>query len=135
MNAGGDAGFLVSKKKIDRARIIRNHGILNRNSIKEFGYVSRMDTLQAAILNYRLKNLNNVINKRKANARLYIKQLTDLNINLPIEDKYESHTYHTFIIQVENRNKLKNYLLKNGIETSIHYPISINQQKPSKEKN
>ena len=53
---------------------------------------------------------------------------------MPIEDKYESHTYHTFIIQVENRNKLKNYLLKNGIETSIHYPISINQQKPSKEK-
>lgn len=134
LNAGGDAGFLVSKKKIDRARIIRNHGILNRNSIKEFGYVSRMDTLQAAILNYRLKNLNNIINKRKANAKLYIKQLTDLNINLPTEDKYESHTYHTFIIQVENRNKLKNYLLKNGIETSIHYPISINQQMPSKEK-
>ena len=135
LNAGGDAGFLVSKKKIDRARLIRNHGIKDRNSIREFGYVSRMDTLQAAVLNYRLNKLDNIIKKRKANAKLYLEQLSGLNINLPIEDKYESHTYHTFIIQTDNRNKLKNYLLKNGIETNIHYPITINSQRPSKEKN
>ena len=135
LNAAGDSGFLVSKKKIDRARLIRNHGMINRNSIKEFGYVSRMDTLQAAILNYRLKKLSNIIKKRRANAKLYIEQLSDLNIKLPIEDKYESHTYHTFVIQADNRDKLKNYLFKNGIETNIHYPISINDQIPSKEKN
>ena len=62
-DTGSDVVF-CEQEKIDRARIIRNHGILNRNSIKEFGYVSRMDTLQAAILNYRLKNLNNIINKQ-----------------------------------------------------------------------
>ena len=131
LNAAGDAGFLTSKKNINRARLIRNHGLIDRNSIKEFGYVSRLDTLQAAFLNYRLTKLDQVIKKRKDNARLYLNQLSDLNIILPKEEIGEFHTYHTFVIQVSNRSRLINFLKQNGIETSIHYPKPINVQKPS----
>ena len=77
LNASGDSGYLVtnSKKIADFIKDIRNHGMTKRNKVKNFGYVSRMDNLQAAILNFRLKNLTKVINKRRINAKFYINNL------------------------------------------------------------
>lgn len=132
LNAAGDAGFLVSNFKLDKAKLLRNHGLRNRNEISQFGYVSRLDTLQAAILNYRLQQLDKVIAKRRANANFFLKNLSNLDLILPLEEKGEFHTYHTFILQSNQRNALKKYLLEEGIETSIHYPIPINKQIPSK---
>ena len=134
LNASGDGGFLVTnnKKYRDKASLLINHGIKNRNKISHFGYVSRMDTLQAAILNFRLKNLDNVIQKRRENADIYFNELNQKNILLPIENKNEFNTYHTFVIQSDNRDKLQKYLLKKGINTAIHYPIPIHKQKAYK---
>ena len=103
-----------------------------RNKIKNFGYVSRMDNLQAAILNFRLKNLPNIISKRRTNAKFYFNNLNRKFIFIPKENLNEFNTYHTFVIQVDNRNNLKNYLKKRGIETSIHYPIPIHLQPAAK---
>ena len=130
LNALGDSGYLTtnSKKIANFLKDIRNHGMAKRNKIENFGYVSRMDNLQAAILNFRLKNLGKIINKRRINAKFYMNNLNKKFIFMPKENSNEFNTYHTFVVQVANRNKLKSYLEKKGIETTIHYPIPIHLQ-------
>ena len=84
-NSVGDGGFMVTNNKsiYERARILRNHGTKDRNVIDEFGFVSRLDTIQAAVLDYRLKKINGLIKKRRKNASLYKKYLTlNLKVNL-----------------------------------------------------
>lgn len=134
LSAFGDAGYITTNifniyKKI---KSLSNHGMENRNVIKNFGYVSRMDNLQAAFLNYRLKFLSNIIKKRRQNANMYIKALNSNFVKVPFEKQNEFHTYHTFVIQVKKRDKLKDFLLRKGIKTSIHYPIPIHMQPASK---
>jgi dTDP-4-amino-4,6-dideoxygalactose transaminase len=91
-----------------------------------------MDNLQATILNYRLNKLDNTIEKRRKNAQYYFEHLDSKNVNLPLEKKYEFNTYHTFVIQTYKRNKLKEFLLTQGIETAIHYPTPIHLQPAAK---
>ena len=137
LNAIGDSGYLVTndKKIFDQAKQLRNHGLKNRNFVDRFGYVSRMDTIQAAILNYRIKNLNKVIKKRRENFKTYSKHLNTKYIFFPNEENYQFNTYHTFVIQVDKRDKLREYLNKNGVGTAIHYPIPIHLQKAAKHLN
>ena len=83
---------------------MRNHGLVDRNTVSEFGYVSRMDTIQAAILEYRMSKLPEVIKKRRANAKRYITLLQNLDIPPSIETSNEFNTFHTFVIQLANRD-------------------------------
>ena len=133
LNACGDGGFIVTnKKKIhDLIKSIRNHGMLNRNKVERFGSVSRMDNLQAAILNFRLNNLKKIISMRQKNVKLYKENLDLKNIYLPKDEPEQFNTFHTFVIQVSNRDQLKKFLEKKGIYTSIHYPIPIHLQPAS----
>ncbi len=131
LNAAGDGGYLITnnKKMAKIASLLRNHGIHKRNSIKYFGHVSRLDNLQAAILNLRFKSLNKVIKNRRLNAKIYNEKLKDVKeIKLPLETNKEYSTYHTFVIQAQNRDQLMKYLHKHGVETAIHYPYLINKQ-------
>ena len=66
--------------------------------------------------------------KRRFNASLYFKFLDRKHVNLAEEKKDEFNTYHTFVIQVNNRDKLKKYLFKKDIQTAIHYPVPIHLQ-------
>jgi len=134
LNAIGDAGYLTtnSKKIYEKVIELRNHGIVNRDIIKKFGYLSRMDNLQAAVLNYRLKNLKKIIEKRRKNAKIYSEYLDKKYVFFPNEKKYQYNSYHTFVIQVDKRDQLKKYLEKNNIMTSIHYPIPIHLQPAAK---
>ena len=77
LNAIGDSGYLTtnSSKIANYIKDIRNHGMTNRNKVKNFGYVSRMDNLQAAVLNFRLKNLKKIVKKRRENVKTYLKFL------------------------------------------------------------
>ena len=111
LNALGDSGYLTTNnsKIASYIKDLRNHGMTQRNVIKNFGHVSRMDNLQAAILNFRLKNLNKIIKKRRENAKNYMKFLNKKNVFFPKETNKEFNTYHTFVIQVKNRDKLKKY--------------------------
>ena len=104
----------------------------NRNVIKNFGYVSRMDNLQAAFLNLKFKKLKNIIKIRRRNAKIYEKELNKRFIKINFERKEEFNTYHTFVIQTKNRNNLKKYLESKGVFTSIHYPIPIHLQPAAK---
>ncbi len=137
LNAMGDSGYLVTNnnKFANLIKDLRNHGMTNRNKVSNFGYVSRMDNLQAAILNYRLSNLDEVIFKRRENAAYYFKNIDQKNVFMPKEKKNEFNTYHTFVVQVRNRDKLQKYLFTKGVSTSIHYPIPIHLQKAAKKLN
>ena len=134
LNALGDSGYLTTNsfKYYKKIKSLSNHGMENRNIIKNFGHVSRMDNLQAAFLNYKLKNLHRVISQRRKNALIYMRELDRKFVFFNDEKKNEFNTYHTFVVQVRFRNKLKKYLLDKGIVTSIHYPVPIHLQPASK---
>ena len=137
LNACGDGGFLVTddKKIYQSALKMRNHGLEDRNIVNNFGFISRMDNLQASILNFRLKNLNKVIKKRRENAKFYFNNINKNFYKLPLENKGEFNTYHTFVIQTKFRDQLKKYLSIKGIGTAIHYPIPIHLQPAAKHLN
>jgi dTDP-4-amino-4,6-dideoxygalactose transaminase len=134
LNACGDAGFLVTDDSLiyDQIKLIRNHGLIDRNTAMMFGYVSRMDAIQAVILNYRLLALDDVNEKRRGNAKFYFDNLNRDKIFIPEEGLDHFSTYHTFVIQVDKRDELQKYLAEHGIETSIHYPIPIHLQPAAK---
>ncbi len=135
LNASGDGGYLTTNNEYIYKKIknLRTHGMSDsRDNVSSFGYVSRMDNIQAAILNCRLKNLKKVIKKRRQNVDLYLKNLNLEKVYFPEEKKFEFNTYHTFVIQVEKRDQLKSFLKKKGIETTIHYPMPIHLQSASK---
>jgi len=130
LNAFGDCGYLVTNNKniAKKIKILSNHGMENRNTVKYSGYVSRMDNLQAAILNYHIKNLEKIISIRRRNAKLYEKHLDNVNLELPFEDQHSFDTYHTYVIKTKFRKKLIEYLKQKNIGTAIHYPIPIHLQ-------
>ena len=134
LNGIGDCGFLTTsdKKLFLSAKKMRNHGLQDRNIVKNFGFLSRMDVIQAAVLNYRIKNLSGIVSSRRKNADFYFKNLDRKKFEVIEEKKYQFNTYHTFVIQTDRREKLKKYLFKNDIGTAIHYPIPIHLQPAAK---
>ena len=130
LNALGDGGFVSTDDVAlaERLRRLRNHGMINRETVVEFGFVSRMDTLQAAVLRYRLTRLPELIAKRQRNAALYRELLDPRHIYIPPVRAKTVDTYHTFVVQTERREALKAHLAAHGIGTAIHYPVPIHLQ-------
>ena len=136
LGAIGEAGAITTcnKKLYDYALKYRNYGSSEKyiNEIK--GSNSRIDEMQAAILNIKLNYLIEMTNERVANAKYYNKFLSDVDVTLPYVDPNAEHVYHLFVIRHKKRDALKSYLQKNGVQTSIHYPkIPQNQTAYSKE--
>ncbi len=130
LNAAGDGGFLTTDDdKIAAAvRSMRNHGLVDRNTVERFGFVSRMDTLQAVVLGCRLNRLDDLIRRRRAHVELYRSLLDPRHVFWPPERQIEFNTYHTFVVQVDRRDELQRHLAERGIGTAIHYPIPIHLQ-------
>lgn len=130
LNACGDAGFLTTDRDdiAGFARLYRNHGLVDRNTVTRFGSVSRMDQIQAAILYYRLGKMDDLIARRRASAALYRELLDpELCFAPPCRD-VEFNSFHTFVIQVDRRDELQAHLSAQGIGTAIHYPVPIHLQ-------
>ncbi len=134
-NACGDAGFLTTAddQLAARARSMRNHGLVDRNTVERFGFVSRLDAIQAVILRHRLTRLPAITERRRANAALYDKSLDHNFLFAPPETAEEFNTYHTYVIQVDKRDELQKYLLSRGVGSAIHYPIPIHLQPAARE--
>lgn len=130
LNACGDSGFVTTddEQVAEKILLMRNHGLIDRNNVEVFGMVSRMDALQAAILNFRLAHLHETIEARRRNANLYQQLLDREFVYFPPEKDEEFNTYHTFVIQVDRRDELRASLASDGVETAIHYPIPIHLQ-------
>ena len=136
LNVWGDGGFIITNNKTlyEKLTLLRNHGLLNRDTCKEFAYNSRLDTIQAAIANYKLKNkLNNITAKRIKNA-LFLDKLLSKNINIKTVKRYGylKEVFHLYQINVKERNNLQKYLIKNSIDAKVHYPKPIHLQPAAK---
>ena len=136
LNVWGDGGFIVTNKKklAERLFLIRNHGLISRNYCKEFAYNSRLDTIQAAIANYKIKyKLNNITKKRIENAKYFDKLLcNNENIQTIKRLKHLKEVFHLYQINVKKRNQLMNFLLQNNVDAKVHYPIPIHLQPAAK---
>lgn len=130
MNASGDAGYLTTSddKVAERVRLLRNHGLVDRNTVVEWGYNSRLDTMQAAILRIRLKNADSVIERKRRNVALYRELLDPACVFIPECKPHEFNTFVLFVIQTDRRDELQKHLAAKGIDSAIHYPISIHVQ-------
>jgi dTDP-4-amino-4,6-dideoxygalactose transaminase len=130
LNAAGDAGIITTDNDelAVKLKMMRNHGMRNREEIDFWGYNSRLDTIQAAILLPRIKQLPAITEKRRLTANRYNEGLAGL-VKCPTERADEFHTYHVYVIQTDRRNDLQKFLLNQGIDTKIHYPIPIHLQK------
>ena len=136
LNVWGDGGFIVTNKTslAKKLCLIRNHGLKDRNNVEIFGYNSRLDTIQAAVANYKMKNkLDNITSKRIKNATMLDKLLSkNKKITLVKRLKYLKEVFHLYHINVNNRDKLQKYLIKNNIDAKVHYPIPVHLQKAAK---
>ena len=130
LNAAGDAGFLIARdaEVARRVRLWRSHGLVDRNTVTEFGTVSRLDGLQAEILRFRLTRLPSVLERRRHNAARYRELLACLPVFIPAERPDTVDTYHTFVIQLDRRDELRDFLASRGVMTAIHYPVPLHLQ-------
>jgi len=136
LNVWGDGGFIVTNKKLlaEKLYLIRNHGLKDRNNVVIFGYNSRLDTIQAAVANYKMKNkLDNITSKRIKNATTLDKLLSkNRNITTVKRMKHLKEVFHLYHINVKKRDLLQKYLIKNNIDAKVHYPIPVHLQKAAK---
>lgn len=134
LSAGGDGGVITTNNDeiYKYLTVARNHGLKNRDECSFWSYNSRLDNLQAALLNVKMKHLTKWTERRRTIANLYYEQFKNLPVIAPHDKPYEKAVYHTFIIQTEERNKLKEYLAEKGVDTKIHYPLPIHYQEAAK---
>jgi dTDP-4-amino-4,6-dideoxygalactose transaminase len=130
LNAAGDGGFVTTNVDAvaQAIRRVRNHGLVDRNTVAEWGTVSRLDPVQAAILRYRLGRLNAVIERRRANAAFYRRALAGKPLVLPSERDGEFHTFNTYTVRLEAREALQAWLTERGVESLVHYAKPIHLQ-------
>ena len=132
LNVWGDGGFIITQnsKLAKKLFLIKNHGLINRDTCKIFGFNSRLDTIQAAVANYKIKNkLNNITFKRIKNANLFDKLLKKNSNILTIKRSSNlKEVFHLYQINVKKRDQLKKYLIQNNVDAKVHYPIPIHLQ-------
>ena len=132
LGAFGDGGAIVTNDVMlsEKCRMIRNYGQKNRYEHITYGINSRLDEIQAAILNVLLSSLDKDNKKRNSIAKIYRRELSNVQqVILPKERNGAYHVYHLFVIETEKRDSLQTFLKENGIDTLIHYPIPIHKQK------
>jgi UDP-2-acetamido-2-deoxy-ribo-hexuluronate aminotransferase len=129
----GDGGALCTSNPdlAERIKMIANHGQIKKYVHKYIGVNSRLDTIQAAILNIKLKHLDEYSNARRAAADRYDKLLSGmLDLITPVRAHNSTHVFHQYTLQIKNgkRDGLKKHLEYAGIPAMIYYPIPLNEQ-------
>lgn len=133
----GDGGAVMTSDRelADRIRMLANHGQTEKYHHKLVGCNSRLDTIQAAILDVKLKYINEFTTARRQVAQRYDQLLGSLSdIQLPVKSSYSSHVYHQYTIQVKKgqRDALKEYLNEKGIPAAVYYPLPVQEQEAYK---
>ena len=131
LGALGDGGAITTNDD-ELAEVLfsmRNYGSKVKYENEIIGVNSRLDELQAAFLNIKLKQLDSENEFRRSMAKRYLSEIKNEKIIMPRWDLSQKHVFHLFVIRTSNRLELQNYLKENGIETMIHYPIPPHKQK------
>ncbi|MBN1696512.1 MAG: DegT/DnrJ/EryC1/StrS family aminotransferase [Spirochaetales bacterium] len=132
LGAFGDAGAIVTNdaELYKRCKMLVDHGRW-KSKYEHFieGFNNRLDTIQAGILSIKLRHLADWTNIRREKAAMYVKLLgNNGNITLPYVAPQAEHVWHLFVIQIENRDEIKQKLSEAGISCGIHYPIPLHLQ-------
>ena len=128
LGAYGDGGaILTNNKNIELyCRLVANHGRVDKYNHMIEGRNSRLDGIQAAILNVKLQHLDIWIDRRNSISKKYLSDLQGLSdFILPKVSPNVRHAFHLFVIRTKARDALKKHLLELGIETGVHYPIAL----------
>ena len=129
LGAYGDGGAIVTNDEAlaKKARMLANHGRTEKYNHEVEGVNSRLDGLQAAILNVKLKHLSEWSESRRKNAHLYNEYLKDTELITPVEIDNVKAVYHLYVVRVNSnsRQRLQDHLKSKGIATGIHYPIAL----------
>ena len=130
LGAYGDAGAVTGNDEIllERVKKLRDHGRRSKYVHEVVGYGERLDALQAAILDVKLKHLDGWIKDRQLNAELYSELLSDMPIITPNTSPVVQHAYHLYVIRIPNRDDLRIWLEKNGVCSGVHYPLTLHKQ-------
>ena len=133
----GDGGalFTADNKLAEQIRLLTNHGQTKKYHHKLIGNNSRLDTVQAAILNVKLNYLETFLEHRLQVAERYYLALNDLpELVLPQKLPYSTHVFHQYTVQVQNnkRDALKSYLATKGIPSMVYYPFPVHEQEAYK---
>ncbi|MCF0042211.1 DegT/DnrJ/EryC1/StrS family aminotransferase [Dyadobacter fanqingshengii] len=135
LGALGDAGAVTTADEAlaERIRYLRNYGSLVRYRNDYQGVNSRLDEIQAAILNVKLPFLDVENDRRRAIAARYISEIHVKDLVLPPADRIQDDAWHLFVIRHPDRSALIAYLDANGIQTNVHYPLPIHKQQAFQE--
>ena len=133
LGAYGDGGMVITnnKKLAEKIHLLRNHGSDPKNKYRNLilGINSRLDAIQAAILRIKLRHLKEWNKQRQRIAKYYNQKLKKVrDIDIPKILPNRTHIFHQYTIRTKSRDKLSNFLKKQGIETKIYYPIPLHLQ-------
>ena len=129
----GDGGMVITNNAqvADRIRMLRTHGWKIKYHSEELGYNSRLDALQASILNVKLPHVNAWNQRRRELAHRYNDQLSQL-VKTPVEEPWGTHVYHLYVIRNPHRDQLQSFLKDVGIASDVYYPIPPHITTPCK---
>lgn len=131
LGALGDAGAITTNDDELASVLIalRNYGSHKKYQNLYQGVNSRLDEIQAALLRVKLSHLNTEVSRRQEIARKYRDELAKVSqIKLPVVDNEEEHVWHLFVIMTERRDELSRFMMENGVQTLIHYPVPPHKQ-------
>lgn len=130
LGALGDGGAVTTNNDelATCLRALANYGSQKKYHNIYQGVNSRLDELQAAILDVKLRELDTENEHRREIARYYLTKISNTKVNLPAWDGGNNHVFHLFVVRVKNRADFQEYLTSNGIQTVIHYPIPPHKQ-------
>lgn len=125
LGAFGDAGMVVTNDPAlaERMRMLRTHGWKKKYYSEEVGYNTRLDALQAAILQAKFPYLDSWNEKRRELAHRYTEHLALLGVVTPVEREWAKHVYHLYIIRFAKRDELQAFLKQKGIASEVYYPL------------
>lgn len=131
LNVWSDGGVIVTNddKTAHQLRLLRNHGLADRDTVEILGYNSRLDTIQAVVGNWLIPRTKEIAEKRIANAKFYDQGLGKLRqIRIPPRPADMRVVYHLYIVFAERRDELLKFCVDRGIEAKVHYPVPIYRQ-------
>lgn len=125
LGAFGDGGMVVTNDPAlaERMRMLRTHGWKKKYYSEEVGYNSRLDAMQAAILQAKLPHVDEWNEKRRAIAARYSEKLTAPGVTVPVECDWGTHVYHLYIIRVARRDEMQSFLKQKAIASEVYYPL------------
>jgi dTDP-4-amino-4,6-dideoxygalactose transaminase len=139
LSAMGDAGMVTTRsaETDERVRMLRTHGMRKRYFHDEIGWNARMDTIQAAVLEVKLKRVDAGNARRREIAAMYDKAFRDAGLAgssvaeglvLPWTDPRAEHVFHQYVVRAPRRDALRAFLAEEGVGSEIYYPLALHQQ-------